>query len=274
LVTVIQNITNSPWGNSDYLICERSTRRAIAVDPWDMEQLNTLAAKVDCEISSIFITHTHRDHVEGTHSYLSSLRSHKNPIPIFCHQMVTDQVLGAQPSKGGDVFMAGSIQVIETPGHRPEHMSLLIEDAFWRRNEAPMGLTKVSSTSDPIFIAGDCLFDSGIGNCKNGGDVSTLFETATETLMRLPEGALVFPGHDYRQRNLEFANSIEPNNTDIANAQDANSLTPSTIREQMLVNPFFRVNQISITNRLSELGLPHDTPCERFSSLRKLRDSW
>ncbi len=246
----------------------------MVVDPWDMEQLRILAAKVDCEISSIFITHTHRDHVEGTHSYLSSLPESKVPMPIFCHQIVTDQVSGSQPIKGGDRFMSGNIEVLETPGHRPEHMSLFLKSAFWRRHDPSKGLTEVSCVSSPLFIAGDCLFDSGIGNCKNGGDVSTLFETVSKTLMGLPESTLIFPGHDYRQRNLEFALSIEPTNNDIDKAQNSNCLFPSTIREQMLVNPFFRVHQIAIETRLSELGLPHETPYKRFSSLRTLRDSW
>jgi hydroxyacylglutathione hydrolase len=274
LVTVIQNITSSPWGNSDYLICNRKTDTAIAVDPWDIGQLSKLAETDGYKISAIFITHTHRDHIAGTQAYLSSLTNMADSVPIFCHEMAKSQIAGAQLRKAGDEFWAGLIRVIETPGHRPEHISLFIPQAIWRRNSPSVGLSEPSASFSPVIIAGDCLFDSGVGNCTNGGDPAILFETVSNTLMKLKKTTLVFAGHDYRIRNLEFALSIEPLNKDIQKALSSKSSAPSNIQEQLKLNPFFRFDHPDVRAHLAQRELPHETSKERFCSLRELRDRW
>jgi hydroxyacylglutathione hydrolase len=274
LVTVIQNITNSPWGNSDFLICEESSGLAMAVDPWDLGILRTLAGQTGYKVASIFVTHTHGDHIAGTQDYLSKLSPGEKPLPIFCHDMGAQQISGTKACAGGDLFMGDKVTVVATPGHRPEHLSLYLKEARWRRSEQGCGLTEPSDGPSPLLIAGDCLFDSGVGNCTNGGDVSVMYDTVSQTLMRLAGETIIFSGHDYRIRNLGFAKSVEPENIHVERALQGDPLIPSTISEQMLVNPFFRFNEAAIEACLSERGLPNTTPSQRFSSLRHLRDRW
>ena len=81
-------------------------------------------------------------------------------------------------------FGKQSLEVIHTPGHCPEHVSLII--------------------GNNIFL-GDTVFVSGCGNVKFRGKIEDLYETIAFKISTLPPDLKMFCGHDYAQRNLEFA---------------------------------------------------------------------
>lgn len=274
MVTVVQNNTPSPWGNSDYLILDKMTGKSIAVDPWDMDVLNSISDKYGCVISSIFVTHTHRDHIHGTKAYLKQEDLDAPETTIFCHKLSVSQIGRGQVVEGGDVLLGGKVEVVPTPGHRPEHLSLFIQNGCWVRHDSSIIPIKTSQVDAPILIAGDCLFDFGIGNCTNGGDVQELYLTVSNVLMTLPDSTRIMSGHDYRSRNLNFAKSIEPDHNGINEASGWDQSIPSTIGQQREANPFFRFDSKAVAATISRRGLPSDTSKERFSSLRKLRDDW
>ena len=111
--------------HASYLIADRETATAVVVDPQrDVEQYLADAAQEGVHIRSVFLTHFHADFLAG-------------------HLELRDRVgariyLGARaqaeyaftPVKDGDVLEFGSVrlQILETPGHTPEAISILVYD--------------------------------------------------------------------------------------------------------------------------------------------------
>jgi glyoxylase-like metal-dependent hydrolase (beta-lactamase superfamily II) len=82
---------------------------------------------------------------------------------------------------GGDTVMVGDIPVelIHTPGHTPGSQCFLV---------------------DGRLVAGDTLFLEGCGRTDlPGGDPAALYESLTQRLAKVPDDAILFPGHMYSQ---------------------------------------------------------------------------
>ncbi len=123
-------------------------------------------------------------------------------------------------------------------------------------------------------IAGDTLFNAGVGNCKNGGDPETLYQTIRDIFYSLDDDVKIYPSHDYFLNNLEFAKTVDPENMiieeylkKVENSKQSGLFMITTIGEEKKYNPFFRVlnSDISFWN----LGEK-----EEFIKLRNLRDNW
>ncbi len=69
------------------------------------------------------------------------------------------------------------LHVLHTPGHTP-------------------GSICVYAPSDSLLLAGDTLFQGGVGRTDLwGGNASHLFRSIRNQLLHLPEGTHVIPGH-------------------------------------------------------------------------------
>jgi glyoxylase-like metal-dependent hydrolase (beta-lactamase superfamily II) len=79
----------------------------------------------------------------------------------------------------GDVVSVGAIDVelIHTPGHTPGSQCFLV---------------------DGRLVAGDTLFLEGCGRTDlPGGDPAALYQSLTQRLARVPDEAVLYPGHLY-----------------------------------------------------------------------------
>jgi hydroxyacylglutathione hydrolase len=197
-------------------------------------------------LKGILNTHQHFDHIRGN-----------APLVDAFHAPV-------RKLKNSETVQLGeghSLETLDTPGHTLDHQVFL-----WKKDSNPFAL-----------FSGDTLFNSGVGNCRNGGDVGMLFET-TEKLAKLPKDTLLYPGHDYRRRNLEFALSVEPENRIVQErlkeleAVVTEELPPVTLNEEQKVNPFFRLSSDEILQNV--LHDQNENRRELFIQLRKLRDNW
>ena len=88
------------------------------------------------------------------------------------------------------------LEVIDTPGHSEAHLCFIIY---------------VMNKVEAIFT-GDILFNAGVGNCHNGGNVEALYETIKDKISTLPDDIKIFPGHEYLKNNLGFTLNREPSN--------------------------------------------------------------
>ncbi|MFP5459143.1 MAG: hydroxyacylglutathione hydrolase C-terminal domain-containing protein [Bacteriovoracia bacterium] len=159
------------------------------------------------------------------------------------------------------------LQVVSVPGHTLDHVAFLLIDG-----------------DEQHFFAGDTLFQSGVGNCKGGGDTQQLFQTVQRLHTLLAEHTFIHPGHDYLERNLAFAAHVCPKNPYVAEAQAkipglvTHELPPSTWGEEKRRNPFLGLEDVDLRQRLNELVpdlsgvLLSDEIC--FKRLRHLRDNW
>jgi hydroxyacylglutathione hydrolase len=238
--------------NFSYLILDDATGNSWVIDPYEPHLILNYILKKSLTLKGILNTHKHYDHIRGN-NLLSSL--------CGCSVLYLGETEKIQ------INSTHELKVFNTPGHTLDHQVFLLFD---------------KNKSIAIF-SGDTLFNSGVGNCKDGGNVELLFQS-TVSLMTLPLDILIYPGHDYRKRNLEFAQIIEPNNKKILerindiDGLSTETLEPTTLREELEVNPFLRLESSELRQNLMKKfeSLNRNMENNRyfFKILRKLRDEW
>jgi hydroxyacylglutathione hydrolase len=188
---------------------------------------------------------------------------------LSAHVNAKDKISGMDRGlKAGDVIRVGKtveLECLDTPGHTMSHIC-------------------VRSHGDaPALFCGDTLFNAGAGNCHNGGHPNELYNTFVTQLARLPEGTLIYPGHDYIARNLGFTLDREPDNAKAkemlpqVDKQNTAKALVTTLALEREINAFFRLTSPSVIKRLREAfpDLPDNPdPKTVFLRLRELRNKW
>ena len=258
-----QIYTYNNYRNFNYLIGCSKTREAIAVDPLAYNLCLDEAKKNELNIIAVINTHEHLDHTGGNDKIIkhtgAKLYAHHN-----AKNVIKDVDIGL---KAGDTIKIGStvnIDILDTPGHTMSHLCLLVRG------------------KEEALFCGDTLFNAGVGNCHNGGNPLSLYNTFYKQLIKLDKKTKIYPGHDYLSNNLEFTLSLEPNNKNafdlLQESKQENFSTNfvSSFDLELKVNSFFRLKEKSILESLKSKNIlvKNDSPQEVFLALRELRNSW
>jgi glyoxylase-like metal-dependent hydrolase (beta-lactamase superfamily II) len=179
--------------NFVYLIGDRATGEAVVVDPaYDVQGILDVAATDGMRVTGALATHCHPDHVGGDMMgyEISGVREllALNPVPIHVQRDEApwvQRVTGASDSdlvthNSGDTVQAGEVRIelIHTPGHTPGSQCFFVDGRY--------------------LVSGDTLFLEGCGRTDlPGGDPALLYESLTQKLARVPDDAVLFPGHLY-----------------------------------------------------------------------------
>jgi glyoxylase-like metal-dependent hydrolase (beta-lactamase superfamily II) len=174
--------------HASYVIGDEKAGAAVVVDPQrDTDQYIAFAAEHALTIKHVLLTHLHADFVAG-------------------HLELRDRVgariyLGAAakaayaftPLHDGDIVELGRVRLkaLETPGHTPESISIVVYDL------------DVSETQPHAVLTGDTLFIGDVGRpdlraalgwsaTELGG---MLFDSLHTKLLSLPDRSLVYPAH-------------------------------------------------------------------------------
>jgi hydroxyacylglutathione hydrolase len=215
-----KQIEIGPMQNYVYLIGSLATHKVAVVDAaWEIDEILRLAAQDDMEITHVFVTHTHPDHVGGRFAGVeiagvTELLS-KCKAKVVVHKAEAEALKDLAPSdlikaESGDKIDVGGveIQLLHTPGHTPGSQCFLVDNRI---------------------VSGDTLFIDGCGRVDfPGGNAEQMYYSLTQKLMALPDDTILFPGHNYAAQSQ------------------------ATLGEQKQTNPYLRFT--SLKQFLSAMG--------------------
>jgi len=162
-----------------------SEGEAVVVDPQrDVELYLKAAAEHGLAIRHIFETHLHADFVSG-HKELAA----RSGAKIYIGAQAGAQFPHVPVSNGFELkFGKVSIHVLETPGHTPESICLVVTDR--EESIAPWAVL----TGDTLFIG-----DVGRPDLSPGHTPSQLagmlYDSLHTKLLTLPDNVFVYPAH-------------------------------------------------------------------------------
>lgn len=200
--------------HASYLIGDEKTKTAVVVDPQrDVDRYLREARRKGFQIRHVILTHFHADFVSG---HLELRRAVKARIHLGAKARAD---YAFHPLAEGDSLLLGDLRlgVLETPGHTPEAISLLIYDLAKDRDKPRAVLT-----GDTLFIGDVGRPDLMVASQMSAATLAgMLYDSLHEKLLKLPDQTLVYPAHG--------AGSLCGKNL--------SSETVSTIGAQRLYNP-------------------------------------
>jgi len=227
---------------------------ALAVDPGDAAPILELLEKENLKLINILITHHHSDHTGGVETLVKKTECHvigpdDDRIPVLEQSVDEEEEL---------VFGPFEIKVLSTPGHTQPHVNYYFPP-------------------QKILFTGDLIFAGGCGKVFEG----TFQEmwSSIEKVLRLPDDTMIYCGHEYTEKNLEFARSVEPNNQALIKRlamvkklrQEGKSTIPTSLKGEKETNPFLRVTNPDLQQALDASD---SDPATIFEHLRHLKDKF
>lgn len=244
--------------NYIFFLHDRDRNIAAVVDPAlaqpVLQQLQTLGAT----LTAIFNTHCDKDHVGGNSELLQRFPQAKVYGGIEDRGRIPGQEVFL---KDGDRVTFGNrtAEIFFVPGHTKAHIAYY----FPPTNPSDIG----------ELFCGDTLFVGGCGRVKEGTPAQML--ASLSKLGTLPDKTRVWCAHEYTLKNLEFALTVDPDNSDLQHrfaevkaARDRSEATvPSTIEVEKKTNPFLRCTSPNI-----QLAVNSTDPLQTFTRLREMKD--
>ncbi len=174
--------------HASYLIADKDSGEAAVVDPQrDVEQYLQDADRLGCQITHVFLTHFHADFVAGH----LELRDRAGATIRLGARASADYPF--TPMSDGSAVALGRVrlEVLETPGHSPESISILVHDPDH------------SAHAPYAVLTGDTLFIGDVGRpdlraslgWKADELAAMLYESLHQKLAPLPDETLVYPAH-------------------------------------------------------------------------------
>ena len=174
--------------HASYLLGDEASHTAVIVDPQrDIEQYIEDAEKLGLQIRHVFLSHFHADFLAGH----LELRDRCGATIHLGSRAVAEYAFVAM--KDGDTleFPGMRLQVLETPGHTIESISILVFDLA-RSSTEPYAVL----TGDTMFIGDvgrpDLRASLGFSAEELGGH---LYDSLHNKLLPLPDDTLVYPAH-------------------------------------------------------------------------------
>lgn len=174
--------------HASYMIGDEATKTAVVVDPQrDIDQYVNDAKALGLTIRHVILTHFHADFVAG-HLELVEATGAKIYLGAKAKAEYAFEAL-----KDGDAIEFGSVKLValETPGHTPEGISILVYDLA-------KGATKPSAvlTGDTLFVGDvgrpDLMASAGVSAAELAG---AMYDTIHAKFEGLPDDVLVWPAH-------------------------------------------------------------------------------
>lgn len=187
----IKCLTVGPIGTNCYIACDRTTDRAVVIDPGsEAARVTAALAETGCKADYVVLTHGHADHMGAAREVLAAtgaklaLLADELPLLNGPQNLWGDIYSGAEFKPlspdillhDGDTVALGALQLkaLHTPGHTAGSCCLLAPDALF---------------------SGDTLFSGGAGRTDLPTGSSSDLLRSLRRLFALEGDLQVFPGH-------------------------------------------------------------------------------
>jgi len=175
-----KQVLHEDCGCSSYIVGSHHSHEVAVIDPsLDLDLYLDTSHHREFKITHVIDTHIHADHVSGARALAERTGA------TLCMGAGADVLYPFHALNEGDALHLGNVtlQVMQTPGHRPESVTLLVTNAA-RAEEPSMAIT------------GDTLLVGDVGRPDFGGAEGALaLWGSIQRLMALPDWVEVFPAH-------------------------------------------------------------------------------
>jgi len=246
--------------NYAYLIIDESSHQAAVVDCAEAGPVLAAVSAAGVDLVAILPTHHHFDHVGGNEDLLR-----QRALEVYGYTGQGQRIPGCtREVSDGDTVRVGDLaaRILFIPAHTTGHVAYSFE-------------------RERAVFTGDTLFAGGCGRLFEG-DAAMMMRSLAK-LMALPDDMRVYFGHEYTEKNLRFALTLEPNNAALrekhawALEQRRQQLptVPTTIASEKATNPFFRWTSPELRRTLQRHspGLSLDD-VSVFAQTRALKDAY
>ncbi|MEZ4269914.1 MAG: hydroxyacylglutathione hydrolase [Myxococcota bacterium] len=241
--------------NYAWLLIDDASRSCAVVDPSEAGPVRSAIEDLGLSLCSILATHHHWDHTGG----IEGLVQHYPKVEVYCssydfeHRRVPCATQGFAEEACFSLW-DDEVRCISVPGHT-------------------LGAVAFYLPEQRAVFTGDTLFTAGCGRLFEGNP--TMMWNSLLKLRDLPDETLVYCGHEYTEKNLRFAQSLELDNSaveqrlrDVTSARAAGKPTvPSRLDLEKATNPFLRADTEALLAHVEGAG-----PAEVFGALRARRD--
>ncbi|GBE93362.1 hydroxyacylglutathione hydrolase [Nostoc cycadae] len=246
--------------SDNYIFLLHNTQQNIAavVDPAEAEPVLSKLAELNAELVAIFNTHHHHDHVGGNQQLMQRCPK----LTVYGGAEDQGRIPGQQVFlQQGDRISFGDrpAEVIFVPGHTRAHIAYYFPP---------------HTADEPgELFCGDTLFAGGCGRLFEG--TPTQMVSSLEKLRSLPDNTRVWCAHEYTLKNLQFALTVDGENTDLQQRYaevntfrtQGKATVPSLLGVEKRTNPFLRWEQPSL-----QLAANSNDAVQTFARIRGMKD--
>ena len=242
--------------NYAYLLRDHDSGKVALIDVPEAAPILAALKERDWEVSQIWLTHHHDDHVMGLADVLAVYDAN-----VIGAKADVDRLppLDRKVDEG-DTITLGALeaQVMDVSGHTMGHIALHVPAA------------NVAFTADSLMAL-------GCGRLFEGTPAQMW--ASLQKLMALPAETTICSGHEYTASNAKFALTVDPDNAALAKrsaeitAARAKNLptVPSLLSLELETNPFLRPHDAGIRKTL---GMADADDVAVFTEIRARKDKF
>ncbi|OZJ06729.1 hypothetical protein BZG36_00343 [Bifiguratus adelaidae] len=269
--------------NFSYILIDEKTKEAAIIDPAEPIKILNILSQTGAKLTTILTTHHHWDHSGGNIDLIAK----KPGLAVYGADARIPEINYVCKDKEDICLGTLTITPLHTPCHTKGHICYYVQDG---NSSKTNGMT-INASSHPTqspskaVFTGDTLFIAGCGRFFEG-DARDMYRCLYHVLGELPGETVVYGGHDYVRSNVDFALSINPQNSDLhmfnANVgsiyqqhdqhylgsnPSGRPFIVSTIEQEKKINPFLRCHDPAIMAAVGKTD-----PVEVLGGLREMKD--
>ena len=217
----------------NYIWLIHNDQNSIIVDPGDAGPVISALERKNLNLVAILITHHHADHIGG----VIALKEKYPHIKIFAPQKDKYDFVNISLKNGDEINIPElqiNYKIIEIPGHTRGHI------AYYDKKN---------------LFCGDTLFACGCGKIFDG--THEQMYNSLKKISALPKDTKIYCAHEYTKKNISFALSLDPDDTNLklrkALVSNIKNTIPSSLEEELKTNPFLKCTSLEAFKRLRDL---------------------